>query len=237
MPSRWDGPAYISDTEGTPLNGVLVSTNDGRVYHIASHAGNSTLPGDWLEVANPTGGDGEMGIKSNAMCVFTSNDRSVAQVASITATLPVNQRKRYPSINFVLGAYDLAGGARNMRITAIYTDNSESVLYSFPTDAQKHGPVIRDGASDVIPPGIFSVIRTFTKVYNIGSGAVGGLSLESGSLFEFKTPLALDAQKTLKAIRLEDTNPILDWNARGLAIFGATASEPPPEVGAEVILQ
>jgi len=233
MPSRWDGPAYISDSEGTPLDGVLTSSNDGRTYHIASHGGNVTLTGDWLEVADPVGGDGDMGVKSNAMCVFSAYDRTVAQVVSATATLPAAQQKRYPSINFVLGAYDLGAGARNMQIVAIYTDDSEEVIYSFPTDDQKHGPMIRDAVVDVVPAGVFFPVETFTKsyaIYNtIGSG--------SGTLFEFTEPLPLNANKTLKAIRLADTNAAQTYSSRGLAIFGATGSTPPPERGSEYIFQ
>lgn len=50
IPANWfydRAWAWVVGHEGTPENGVVTGAYD-RVYHIASHAGNATLPGDWL---------------------------------------------------------------------------------------------------------------------------------------------------------------------------------------------
>lgn len=238
--SWWAGAAYNyafkdATQASTPVDGVLTSSSDSRVYHIASHGGNSTLPGDWLEVANPTfTGSGSavtvpMEKKLNAMAVTAKHGRADYQIESATAILPLAQQQAYDDINVVLGAYQAADGARNMRIVAIYADNSEDILYSFPTDDQINGPVIQDSVADIVPAGVFTAVSTNTQIYGSASGATGAVVNSNGTLYEFTTSLDLDNSKVLKGIRLEDVNPTLNSNARGLAIFGATGTVAIPE--------
>lgn len=221
------------ETGATPIDGVLTGLD--RVYHIASHGGNATLPGDWLEAADVSfvGSAGSvtsnMATQFNAMSIYTGHNRSngANQIASTTATLAPGQQQQYDNINFILGGWDTADGARNGQIVAIYADDSEEILFSFDTAEGKIGPVADDSIADVVPPDTFSTVSTFSRGYNVANGATGGLGNFDWSLFEFTTPLDLDESKVLKAIRLEDSNATLNWNERGLSIYGVTASVVP----------
>ena len=228
--ANWWHPGYKTDAQALPEDGVI--TGASHTYHIASHTGNATYAGDWTEVANPTAGPPEsipnMAVNYNAMHVQSSHSTATFQIISTTATLPVAQQGQYGVINLVLGAAGAADGARNMRIVAIYSDASEDILYSFSTVNEAVGPRIDDSAADVYNAADFNVIETFEQMYNNGSGATGGVSADAGSLFEFAADLTLDINKTLVGIRVEDTNPSLNWNARGITIMGATADIPEP---------
>lgn len=223
-------PGWLAEAEGLPEDGVI--TGSELTYHIASHLGNATYSGDWTEVASPTAGPPasipNMATKNNAMYVYSLHSKATGQVISTTATLPVAQQGRYASINFVLGASGSADGARNMQIVAVYSDLSEEVLYSFSTDNVKVGPCIDDSITDVYDSADFNVVEQGSKIYNNGGGATGSISDDANSLFEFADPLALNPGKVLMAIRLEDQNPSLNWSARGMTIFGATATELSP---------
>lgn len=218
------------ETGGSPLDGVINGTS--KTYHIASHAGNATLPGDWLEATDVSfvGSGSEvtslMATKFNAMTIYTAHNRAsgAAQIASITATFDVGQQMQYSSINFVLGGWDAADGARNAQIVAVYADDSEEIIYSFSTNDEKVGPLADDSATDVTPPGEFTIVGSYTRAYNNSSGSSGSTTDSNWSLFEFSDDLVLNGSKVLKAIRLEDSNPNLNWNERGLSIYGATAT-------------
>ncbi len=230
-------PGYVGNLQGTPQDGTFASAVDGRVYHLPSHAGNATYAGDWLEVDTPVAGLDAMDTKANVMAVFAANARATAQASSCTAVLPIEQQVAYSNINFVVAAFNMTHGARNMEIRAVYVDGSEATLHAFPTTAQLHGPVILDATTtDVVPEGVFSAVRTMTR-RGAGASAAGGALVESaGTLFEFSTPLALNPAKPLKAIKLVDVNPTLDSSARGLAIFAATATPVPPKPAVTVIV-
>lgn len=229
------GGGFVSNA--TPVNGVI--TGASHTYHIASHGGNATLPGDWLQAADTSfvGSGSEvterMDAKFNAMTIYTAHNRSSgsAQIGSITATLSLGQQALYSDINFVIGGWDAADGARNAQIVAVYADDSEEIIYSFSTNDEKVGPIQDDGVTSVMPPDTFSIVGAYTRAYNNSSGSAGSMTNFNWSLYEFSDGLALDKTKALKAIRLEDSNPGLNWNERGLSIYGATAT-PVPEPSA-----
>ena len=219
-------PVWKQGTQGTPEDGVLPGAD--RTYHMASVLGNATLAGDWTEEAGaPYYG---MEPLPNTMCVMTPHSTYEFQVAQVTAELPAGQKGRYNNINFVLAAANMAHLARYMRIYALYgADGSdEQLLYRFE-DAVADGPRIidNDGGAD------FRIVYTFDEVYMISDdpGSEAGLFVEQqGSLYEFAEPLDLDPNKILWGVRLADDRPGTTGQARGLAVFAATAY-PWSEVG------
>jgi len=222
------GNSWMSEAEGTPADGTI--TGSDRVYHIASHEGNATLPGDWLSaegVSHPTNHPPEalMAYKLNAMAIGSLHNRADWQVAATTGLVTLVQQGRYTDINFVLGASYHADGARNAQIVALYNDASVEVLYSFPTSNEIIGPTIDDEREDLYTEDFVPVYH-FTRAYNYSSGGQPGSITHNnqGTLFEFVTPLLLNPGKILVGIILRDSNPSLNWNARGLAIFAATAT-------------
>ena len=245
--SGWARPGHKDDSQALPIDGVI--SGAACTYHMASHAGNATLPGDWTEVANPTAGEGGvvvtgagMAVQFNAMHVQSYHSTASFQIISTTATLPVAQQGSYASINFVLAGVARtpdsetteADGARNMRIVAIYSDASEVILYSFSTENELVGPVSTDSfnVDAVYTPADFNVVDQYSEVYrnthwapdqtgNITYGPID--TVYAGSLFEFAEALALDPGRTLVGIRLEDANPSLNWSGRGLTVFAASA--------------
>ncbi|MBN2584259.1 MAG: PEP-CTERM sorting domain-containing protein [Planctomycetes bacterium] len=227
---QWFHPSYKTGTKGLPEYGIV--TGAGYTYHMASHGGNATLAGDWLEVASPSftwdydagAVSTMMAIQPNAMVVGSQHSTATWQIASATAMLPVAQQGQYSSINFVLAAHGSADGARNMQIVALYSDATEQVLYTFSSENVRVGPVADDSVSDVYDPLEFNAVYNFEESYNSSSGASGSLSSDAGTLFEFATALALDPTRTLVGIRLEDNNPTLNWNSRGLTLFAASAA-------------
>jgi len=245
--SGWTRPGHKNDSEALPIDGVI--SGAAYTYHIASHAGNATLPGDWTEVPNPTAGEGGvvvtgagMAVQFNAMHVQSYHSTVTFQIASTTATLPVAQQGSYASINFVLAGVastpdsetTAADGARNMQIVAIYSDASEDILYSFSTENELVGPVSIDSfnVSAIYNPADFNVVDQYSEVYsNIhwADDLTGNITYGpnepqyAGSLFEFAEALPLDAGRTLVGIRLEDADPSLNWSGRGLTVFGASA--------------
>jgi len=219
-------PKYMTDAEALPEDGVIIG--DAYTYHMASHAGNATLAGDWTEVASPSAGPPanipNMGIKHNVMYIWTAS--STFQDLSQTATLPVGQQGKYSSINFVLGgSAAMDYGARNLQIVAVYSDASEDVLYTFANTTDVVGPVLDDSVSDVYTAEDFNVVEQFSHIFNNTASATGFWSADAGSLFEFAAPLALDPDKTLVAICIEDDSSagLSDTTRRGLSIFAATA--------------
>ncbi len=218
-------PRYATNAQALPENGVIAGSS--YTYHMASHAGNATLPGDWTQVANPTAGPPElipnMATMSNTMYIYSTS--STTQDLSQTAALPVAQQGQYVAINFVLGASGAMNyGARNLQIVAIYGDASEDILYTFANTADRVGPVIDDSQGDVYVAADFNVVEQFTHVYNSSAGTYGNWGSNAGSLFEFAEALALDPNRTLVGIRIEDNSAsgLSDGDRRGLAIFAAS---------------
>ena len=208
-------PAYVSGTEGLPSDGVLSGSD--RDYHVGSFGGNDTLSGNWTESADPSQYD----LKSNSVVVGSYHNTATWQVSSVTIELPSAQKGKYTDVNFVLCAANMADKARNMRIKALYgaTGATEVTLYSFSTADGGDGPVMTAAA----PTG-FATVYTMSKYYNATSGATGNVVDATSRLFEFSTPLDLDETQDLWGFKIEDTNPSLNWNARGVAVFAATAT-------------
>ncbi|MBN2584042.1 MAG: PKD domain-containing protein [Planctomycetes bacterium] len=213
---QWFHPLYL-DGLGTPEDGVL--TGGDRDYHIASVAGNDTLEGDWTEVADPSSG---WDTKSNAVLVGSLNSTASWQVSEVEIELPSGQKDRYSDVNFVLAAANLGDRARNMRIVALYGagGTDEEVLYGFATADGGSGPrmVDQSGGTD------FQIVNNFSKCYDNTTWATGTVLSVSGSLYEFDAALELDDTKTLWGFRVEDVNPSLNWNARGVVVLAASAT-------------
>ncbi|MFW6146098.1 MAG: PKD domain-containing protein [Planctomycetota bacterium] len=214
---NWFHPRWIADGEGTPEDGILTGA-DGRAYHIASAGGNPTCPGDWLEAANP---GLDWPIVPNVMVAGAAWRIDDWQIASATAELPEGLKGTYVDVNFVLAARDSSDRARNLRILALYgpdgTDAEE--IYAFATADGGSGPLMTDadGGAD------FNTVFTFTQAYRNDTGSTGAVSDLTGNLYEFAVPLALDPDRTLWGVRIEDTAPSLQNNSRGLVILAATA--------------
>ncbi|NLF29682.1 MAG: PEP-CTERM sorting domain-containing protein [Planctomycetes bacterium] len=227
----WNHPVWASGNTGTPEDGVL--TGADRVYHIASHLGNATLPGDWLEVENPAGTwlpskpEVRMASKPNAMVVASGHNKTSFQIAEVIAALPVEQQAAYTDINFVIGGWNQADPNRFTRIFAVYADGTEDLLYSFTDNDGGQAPVVANskvialGAEDFVP------VYGFTHNYNSSSGTTGNIGAFAGTLYEFAEPLELDSTKVLAAIKMIDNSPGTNWNARGTSIFAATAIPEP----------
>ena len=222
---------YKDSTEATPIDGVLTSSIDGRVYHIASHAGNATLSGDWTEVANPSyTGSGDdvtvlMESKLNTMTVVTAFNSADRQTASVEATLSVGQQGYYEDINFVLGCWSgMSDRGLNTRIIAVY-DDGEETLYTYNTDSGNpvnQGPLSATLTNEDTD---FTLIHAASQGYNNGYGNYGIVNTDQPSaLYEFTTPLDLDETRLLTGIKLVDINPSLNWNGRGVSVFGASAT-------------
>ena len=216
LPGEWYHPQNLSGTEGTPQDGVLVGSAF-RIYHIASAGGNGTLMGNWLEVADPT----TYTLKSNCIVVGSNHSTADWQVSEVIVELPGAQKTKYTDINLVLAAMDRSDLARNMAIYALYGDGTDEVLlYSFSTDEGGSGPAMTDNAGGAD----FNIVYTMTKGYSASSGSHGSISDTTASLYEFKTAPTLDSAKILYGFKVVDTNPSLNWNSRGLAVFAATAT-------------
>ena len=237
IPANWfydRAWAWVVGHEGTPENGVVTGAYD-RVYHIASHAGNATLPGDWLSSANlslPANWPTEkVAVKSNCLAVAAPHSKTSWQLASTTASLPVAQQRKYVDINFVVAAWSSDQGSRNARIKAVYSDASTQTIYATPTQSPpsgfRWGPCLEDDRADTNAVS-FAAVWTMTRWYNDGESGVGDKNL---TLFEFAEPITLQSNKVLTAITVEDADPSLDWTARGFSVFAATATAvplPPP---------
>lgn len=237
LPTSWwynQASAWIEGNEGTPENGVVTGALD-RVYHIASTAGNATLPGDWLSPANlslPANWPTEkVANKPNCLAVASPHSKTTWQLASTTAILPLAQQRKYIDINFVVAAWSSDQGSRNARIKAVYSDASTQTIYATPTQSPpsgfRWGPCLEDVRSDTnaVP---FTSVWTMTRWYNDG---IHGVDIKGLTLFEFAEPIALQSNKVLTAITVEDADPSLDWTARGFSVFAATATAvplPPP---------
>ncbi len=229
-------PINYSGTEALPADGVLTGAGD-RTYHMASVGGNALLPGDWTEVADPSSYD----LKCNSMVVGSKHDTATWQIASATVELPSAQKGKYADVNFVLAAMNVADRARNMRIVALYGENGsdEEEIYAFSTADGGNGPKL----TDTTAPSGFAGVYTMSKCYSSSSGVTGSIYAATSSLWEFDAPIDLNSSKTLWGFRLEDVNPTLQWNARGLVIFAATAmtagasnTAPVAEAGSHLIV-
>jgi len=217
-------PICKTDGQGTPESGVLAGAD--RYYHIASVKGNDTLPGDWTEAANPQAGwpvPPRMEKKVNVMAVGCTSSTDAWQIVEATAVLPPEQRRQYSDLNLVLAAFYGGERARNIEIHALYGDGSDAeVLYAFSTEEEGSGPRVleQDGTPD------WQIVCNFKSRYANNSGSYGTIRDDQGdgSLYEFITPLTLNAAKTLYGIKVVDTNPSLNYVGRGLTLFGATAT-------------
>ncbi|MBN2583426.1 MAG: hypothetical protein JXL80_10185, partial [Planctomycetes bacterium] len=228
-PLTWNRPQYKTGTQGTPEDGVL--TGADRTYHIASHAGNATLPGDWTEVEDTTtwnlggkfSGDG-LGLKFNVMASFTRNDTATLQDGAVTAELPDEQKGAYNNVNFVLAVYDGGYGGRYKRIWALYgEDGSDAeLLFAWADSAADPRPQMDASDPSVYEPD-FKAVYTATQFYGYSTGATGGVGTGNNTMYEFSSPRELDSTKTLWGFRLDDSSPATNWRPRGAAIWAATA--------------
>ncbi|MFW6154462.1 MAG: hypothetical protein ACOC95_04515 [Planctomycetota bacterium] len=225
---NWYHPDWVTGNEGTPEDGVL--TGADRDYHIASHLGNATLAGDWLE-ADPPGGvwnpgqpEEMMASKANAMVVASSHNYKDWQIAEAVAMLPVEQQAAYTDINFILGGWNAADPNMHTDIYALYADGSEELLYSFTDTNGGQDPVLDDGKTVGVGGADFAAVYTFTRSYNSSAGGTGNVSDYSGTLYEFASPLPLDSSKVLAGVKMVDSDPTNNWDARGTSIFAATAA-------------
>ena len=219
---EFGGPQYKTGTQGTPENGVVVGAE--VTYHIASTLGNPTLPGDWLEVADP---GANWDAKPNTMVVCSSHNIAEYQIVEIVAELPEYQKAQYAAINFILAPMNRDGRARGMRIHALYDDGSEELLWAFD-DVSDTSPVMTE-LDDSHPD--FNLVYSFEEAYNNAGGAGSVRDDDPGGFYEFASLLPLDSDKVLWGIRVYDVQPHLNWSARGLAVFAATATLPPsPEL-------
>jgi len=208
-------PVYLTGSAGLPADGVL--TGADRAYHVASLTGNATLPGNWTETADPS----DYSLKSNCIVVGAYHNKANWQVASVTVELPTDRKGAYQDVNFVLTASNGAQLARNMRIVALYGPggSDEVVLYAFSAEVGGSGPIMTAPA----PVG-FLDLYAMTQVYSGPTGTTGLVRAGDSWIFEFDGALALDPAKELWGFRFDDVNPALNWAARGLAVFAATAT-------------
>ncbi|HOI56157.1 MAG TPA: hypothetical protein PLP01_12975, partial [Phycisphaerae bacterium] len=208
-----------------------------RTYHIASHAGNATLPGDWTEVADTTtwtpggavSGTG-LGLKFNVMANFTRNDTAALHDISVTAELPEAQKGKYLNVNFLVAAMDGGHGARHKRIWALYGEEGtdEQLLFAWDDAAADLRPQMDQAGA---PYAGFTAAYTSAQAYSYMSGNTGGISDGARVIYEFSTPFALDKTKDLWGFKLDDSQPKTNWQARGAAIWAATAFAASEEVG------
>ncbi|MBN2583997.1 MAG: hypothetical protein JXL80_13110 [Planctomycetes bacterium] len=228
-PASWNRPSYKDGTQGTPIDGVL--TGADRTYHIASHGGNATLPGDWTEVEDTTtwnlggriSGEG-LGVKFNMMCNWTTHSSAMCNDVSVTAELPDGQKGSYNNVNFVVAVMDGSNGGRQKRLWALYgTDGTdEELLFAWNDSAADLRPQM-----DALDPSVyepdFKAVNTTTQYYNYGSGPTGNVVTKNHTMYEFGQPLALNPSKTLWGFKIDDSNPARNYTARGVAIWAATA--------------
>jgi len=234
---NYGSTTVVLGDQGLPDHGILCGAD--RIYHVASIEGNATLAGDWTEVADPQHPtatedpedpgtwipDGLMENRPNVLAIHTEHSSGTFQLAEAVAVLPAAQQVPYDDINFLLATSN-GDRARNVEIRAIYTDDSEALLYAFSTEEGGSGPAMYGDPADD-PLGHFVPVYTSTRVYNVSTyywGNIGAGPTER-ILWEFETPLALNPAKALKAIKVVDSNPSLNWNARGLTVFAASAHE------------
>ena len=237
--TEWFHPQYLLGREGVPAEGILSGAY--YVYHMASAQGNATLPGDWTEVASPQTPNHDppfdrptvdpwMERKNNVMA--TSIRGNATDVTEVQAVLPVGQQVRYSDLNVVLNAWWTDAKARNMQIVAVYTDDSEEVLYQFNTAAAE-GPRSTDDGVEIEPQ--FRALYTYMSCYNNGSGDQGGVftgyDTDGGNLYEFTVPLAVNPSKSLKALKIRDAGGLSTDVIRGLSIFAASAHLAPEPTG------
>ncbi len=223
----WVGqnPIGTPAKEGIKEDGTYTG-GSSRVYHIASFGGNATYPGDWTE-ANPvtytSNTSGSMNAKPNAMSLMC-NHANTYQVSNIVATLPVLQQGNYSDINFVIGGWQQSKRALNCRIIAVY-DDGEETLFTFNTNTAVAAAqaVISDAVGNT--DAAFIALDKMTQAYNSASGVPGAVINNTNTLYEFSAPLPLNGSRTLIGIKLVDINPALKYNARGVTLFGATATE------------
>lgn len=223
----WVGqnPTGTPANEGINEDGTYTGA-DSRIYHIASFGGNSTYPGDWTEadpVTYTSNTSGSMNAKANAMSV-ACNHAQDHQFSNAVANLPVSQQGNYSDINFVLGGWQQTKRSLNCRIIAVYEDGEET-LFTFNTNTAVAAAQasLSDAVGNTDPA--FSALAAMTQAYNSGSGAAGSVGAYATKLYEFSSPLPLNGSRKLIGIKLVDINPTLKYNARGLSIFGATATE------------
>ncbi len=194
---------YLTGKQGTPRNGVLTSTVDGRVYNIASIQGNATVPADSIDM-------------KNAVVVGYVSAFGYGGAWNLTqVTLPVTAGY-YSDINFVLTAGNYTNSCQ---IWAVYSDTTSTKLYDW---GATNGPTVQaSNPTSATFPGFNPV---FISSMNLYDGAKYPYFRADGigpTLYEFSTPLTLVSTKPLTGIVVKCNS------ANGspeLAIFGATAS-------------
>ncbi|MBN2582374.1 MAG: hypothetical protein JXL80_04850 [Planctomycetes bacterium] len=236
-PASWWRPGYKDGTQGTPADGVLVG--DDRTYHIASHAGNSTLPGDWTEIEDTTtwtaggivSGTG-LGLKFNVMASFTRHNTADLQDGAVTAELPEEQKGVYNNVNFVLAVYDGSNGGRHKRIWALYGNEGtdQELLWAWDNSASDQRPQM-DAADPSVYLPTFRALNSTTQYYNSSSGETGNIETKTYTMYEFGEPLPLNKLKVLWGFKIDDSEPATNWQARGAAVWAATAFASGPRHG------
>ena len=240
--NQWWHPDYISGDEGFPETGYVAGTQVD--YFMPGSSGNPIMPENMICAADdltltaqlgPGGyacGNG-MDVKLNTMAVGSAHGTGSFQIADTTALLPAGQQDQYAGVNVVLCAFR-GGGERGryMRLAALYTDDSEEIIYAWPDDGTDDTPW-SDEMNAAHPD--YNLIVSNTQMYSPGSGSTGGIGNDDEALYEFASFLALDDTKTLKGLRLYDSNPTVQYQTRGIAIYAATAvydyqEADPPEV-------
>ncbi|NLX59351.1 MAG: hypothetical protein GXY74_09725, partial [Phycisphaerae bacterium] len=226
-PTNWWRPGYKTGTQGFPADGVIAGAD--RTYHIASHAGNVTLPGDWTEIEDTTtwtaggavSGTG-LGLKFNLMASFTRDDTAILQDGAVVAELPEAQKGHYNNVNFLVAVMDGYNGGRHKRIWALYGDGGtdQQLLFAWAESAADLRPQM-DGAG--APYAGFTAAYTASEYYSYGTGATGAVRAGNNTMYEFSEPLPLDKTKILWGFMIDDSTPKTMYRARGAAIWAATA--------------
>jgi len=237
--ASWLKPGYVTGTQGMPADGVIAGAD--RTYHMASHMGNATLPGDWTEVADTTaytaGGiisGSPLAVKFNVMASMTRNPASLLQDGAVTAELPEAQKGRYNNVNFLVAAMDnspiATHGARMKRIYALYGDGGTDaqLLWAWSESAGDLRPQMDNTGA---PFSGFSPAYTCTQAYYVATTLRGKVIAATRTVYEFSAPFALNKNKVLWGFRLDDANPTMTTYMRGAAIWAATAYAASDEVG------
>ncbi|MBN2582372.1 MAG: hypothetical protein JXL80_04840 [Planctomycetes bacterium] len=146
--------------------------------------------------------------------------------------MPVEQQVIYGAINCVLCAFENAPTDRGrfMRLAAVYADDTEEIIWAW-ADGQGADDTPRPSEPAANHPDYVQLVQT-TKCYSADSGTTGEIASRDYALYEFAAPLALNSEKVLKGLQLYDSSPSTSGQARGIAVFAATAGsgyEPPPQ--------
>jgi len=247
---QWWHPAYIDGTEGFPESGYVAGAA-GVDYYLASSSGNPVMPGNMVEAADevtlaaqlgPAGWDRltsqGMDIIFNTMAVGTAADTTMWQKTMAYAELPAAQQAKYRNLNCALAAFDAARTHRGryMRLAAVYSDDTEEIIWAWKDNVDPEDPADDDNtpypAEVAIDNPDYSLLIQNTTLFGGGDvGNPGTMGVTNIAIYEFAAPLTLNAEKTLKGLRLYDSSPSTMYQQRGIAIFAATAGEIGPVAG------